>query len=146
MIADMLRALGLSLLVLGSAGMLPAAAPAADGGGTSVHAGHVMTPVPAPVEEPAATHADHTKATTTKATNGHVHEAPATPPDHDAAQPTAHDDHEAAPKHDGGRVAVTPSRETRQAVVAGFFLVNAAILLTALAVGLRNPRRRRRLA
>jgi hypothetical protein len=150
MIADMLRVLGLSILVLGSAGLLAAAAPAADGGdGTSAHAGHVMAP--APVEQPASAHAGHTVAPATTPTTGGGHDdhAAATPAD-DHAAPAAHEDeaagHDPASSHDPGRVAATPSLETRQAVVAGFVLVNAAIMLTALAIGLRHPRRRRRLA
>jgi hypothetical protein len=149
----MLRVLGLSILVFGSAGVLAAAAPAADGGASSAHAGHaghVVTPAPPPVEEPVASHAGHTGAPattkTTKTTSGHDHGAATTPTDHEAAPPAEHEDHGGATEHDAGRVAATPSSETRHAVVAGFFLVNAAIMLTALAVGLRHPRRRRRLA
>jgi hypothetical protein len=146
MIANMLRALGLSILVLASAWVLAAAAPAADGGsGSSPHAGHVM----APASGAADPHAGHTGATATP--SGHDGGAATTPADHEAAPPpAAHEDHaaghDAAPDHEAGRIAATPSRETRQAVVAGFFLVNAAIMLTALAVGLRHPRRHRRLA
>jgi hypothetical protein len=152
----MLRVLVLSILVLGSGGALAAAAPAADGsgsGGAWAHAGHVMTPAPSPVEKPSASHAGHTGAVTTTAPTGgghEEHEAPA-PADHDAAQPAAHEEHEAgqsgASGHDDGvRIAATPSRETREAIVAGFVLVNAAIMLAAFAVGLRHPKRRRRLA